>query len=192
VTAHVVLLVLLRHVSAPQLVPSPSSSVTEVIWIEPATPARMDGARSVAPPRATAADVQSPVASSPQAAKVAHDAMQAADGRTRTIDPTSDTAPTEMLVVADDAWAPSPSPRATGRGEIDPAAFERNPLVVGVKDFEAPASVLEAKMRDRSIGAKVQRWFKQGVCARFRQEFRRSPESTNSLVARMRAEGCAF
>lgn len=189
---HALLVMFLRHASVPQIVPSARLSVIEVIWIEPSTPTNpVSGSRAALSPGSTQTRPHAPAASLAQATTaarvVARDPVRAAS-----VDAPSSAVAAAATVVTDDAWPSLPASNASARDAIGPAAFARNPLLPRSVDFEPATSLLEAKMEDRSISAKARKWFKRGVCARFRQEFRRSPESTNSLVARMRAEGCPF
>lgn len=177
---HLVLAALLREDTSAAILAVTREHALQVTWIErPPADAQVvpDPPRepSMARERVVAAVRRSP---SPRATgAAATDA--AADHRDAPL----------PLAAVDDVWSESPG-RSPRTRDIDPSAFRRDPLSRRDTTFEPAPARMEAAIRDGSFGGWMQRTTKARICGDLAAQLRRSPESTDAVIASMRRHGC--
>lgn len=132
-----------------------------------------------------------PLASRPPAAAQA--VSPAATTRQREREPAAPAAstPSAPLIVGNDAWAPAA--RATPGKDGGGASFSRDVFERGGDDLFAPVQHMpQVRMRDRSLGGRLQEQSRQRACASLKAALQDRPESTHAILASMRRWDCTI
>lgn len=78
---------------------------------------------------------------------------------------------------------------AIAPGEFD---FRRGPVERPSVPLDATATLLHVRMRDTSLGGRLQSMAQRRICGELRSALARNPESTASILGALQRHGCTI